>query len=376
MIVGDIGHEEILLTSSDDGDVIAFTTNSIQHAIQDNVAGNTDIGCRLNAFFIENVGHSAWGLAIHKAARLIAVSANTQEITVFAFALGNNPVSENGSEDEDYALSSSIDGLGGDADWLCIEGSIDPPERSSRNIKVRLIGHKTNIPNITFCNSDADPHGQYLLSTDIDGQTFIWDVWRRQIIGTLSKTKQAADRPGSGGWGVACLDPKVLRRSDSPAARVGCDTSRSMDRFAFRDISATVLDVPDSSHFHAATVDPTAIPGQARDAWHEFISRQYRTALTTQSLQSNTLRAAYLAIFSNLQNQRDEDSDEHDEERQELWELQHEFDEAVAEDPVPSDSEDLHGDEWEETLQTLLEGASRRRRPSVASSTAGEFLHE
>lgn len=34
-------------------------------------------------FFLENVGDSAWGLAIHEKSRLIAVSSNKKEVTVF-----------------------------------------------------------------------------------------------------------------------------------------------------------------------------------------------------------------------------------------------------------------------------------------------------
>jgi len=40
------------------------------------------IMCR---FFHENVGKTAWGLAIHEKSRLIAVSSNLREVTVFCF---------------------------------------------------------------------------------------------------------------------------------------------------------------------------------------------------------------------------------------------------------------------------------------------------
>jgi hypothetical protein len=38
----------------------------------------------LNRFFHQNVGASAWGIAIHEHSRLIAVSSNAREITIFA----------------------------------------------------------------------------------------------------------------------------------------------------------------------------------------------------------------------------------------------------------------------------------------------------
>lgn len=50
------------------------------------------IAADFTSFFCENVGISAWGLAVHSASRLIAVSSNHHEITVFAFGL--NPSAE------------------------------------------------------------------------------------------------------------------------------------------------------------------------------------------------------------------------------------------------------------------------------------------
>ena len=91
-LVAKLGTEEILLVACDDGDVIGYNTKSIQGAIdrkglsEDHDASNSAVPA---AFFHENVGRSAWGLAVHETARIIAVSANTHSITVFAFALAN-----------------------------------------------------------------------------------------------------------------------------------------------------------------------------------------------------------------------------------------------------------------------------------------------
>lgn len=41
-------------------------------------------------FFHRNVEASAWGLAVHRQARLIAISANPGRVTVIAFALTNS----------------------------------------------------------------------------------------------------------------------------------------------------------------------------------------------------------------------------------------------------------------------------------------------
>jgi len=44
--------------------------------------------------FHENVGSSAWGLAIHSRSRLMAVSSNLKQVSVFAFGVvgSENPV--------------------------------------------------------------------------------------------------------------------------------------------------------------------------------------------------------------------------------------------------------------------------------------------
>jgi hypothetical protein len=81
LIVGDLGSEEILLLSTDSGNVVAYHTKAIEDAIRrDPYRFSTDarsdtIGLR--PFFSEWVHESAWGLAIHTQARMIAVSANT-----------------------------------------------------------------------------------------------------------------------------------------------------------------------------------------------------------------------------------------------------------------------------------------------------------
>jgi hypothetical protein len=63
IIVGNLGVLEIVLMACDDGDVIAYYTHTIQAAIKS--PGNQPI----RPFFHENVGISAWGLAVHSKSR-------------------------------------------------------------------------------------------------------------------------------------------------------------------------------------------------------------------------------------------------------------------------------------------------------------------
>lgn len=103
--VGDFGDKEILLAARDNGDVVAWYTDTIARAVEQRrelLARREDEECRPpepRHFFAECVGNSAWGLAIHSRDRLIAVSSNNKEVTVFAFALSGD---EADAQFEDY----------------------------------------------------------------------------------------------------------------------------------------------------------------------------------------------------------------------------------------------------------------------------------
>lgn len=159
LVIGDLGNEEILVCACDDGDVIAYTTRSINFAINTRESG-TDAGVAdpnyIRPILHRNIRKSAWGIAIHKTARLIAISANTQEITIFAFALKAEPSSAKDPRDP----TSKV--------YL---------ECRAQDREISLQGHATNIPNIAFCNTEDDRIGVYLVSNDINGTVVIWRIW-------------------------------------------------------------------------------------------------------------------------------------------------------------------------------------------------------
>jgi hypothetical protein len=98
LLVQLLGSEEVLAVVRDDGDVEAYYTRHIYNAIEKRAYYDSDLGilsADVKPFFHRNVGSSAWGLAIHSTARMIAVSANTHAATVFTFALTDGE-----SEDE------------------------------------------------------------------------------------------------------------------------------------------------------------------------------------------------------------------------------------------------------------------------------------
>lgn len=178
----------------DDGDVIAYLVRSIHHSIRENQE-SVDItlvqSTTLRPFLLTNVGVSAWGLAVHKAARLIAVSSNYHRISVFAFALQKN--SSWASFHEEEAFGTDV--LGNDL-WEKEINEPRSPHDRDRNVEIILDGHATNIPNIAFCNTGTDLIGDYLVSIDINGNTFLWSVWRRELLGifTLDLDPSATSR--------------------------------------------------------------------------------------------------------------------------------------------------------------------------------------
>lgn len=189
LVVSDLGHEEIIVVTCDDGDVLAYTTRSFDDALE---RGNLDEpGARfprIRTILLRNVGDSAWGIAVHKAARLIAVSSNAHTITVFAFALCREPSPDSLHDSDEGSLLPAVDtGLGLDLDeWVRPFRYSESLLRRSTNLVIILEGHMCNIPNIAFCNTDADPTGRYLVSTDVGGATFVWDIWQRMVLADIS----------------------------------------------------------------------------------------------------------------------------------------------------------------------------------------------
>ena len=199
LIIGDIGDEEVVVVACDDGDVISYTVRSICLAIDEGAktffepdpfenrklkryreSGRANLvlpvadphrtpGYRvLAAWFHENVGASAWGLATHKSSRVLAVSSNTKEINIFAPSL--SPKLNNPFRSKHPSLES------GERYMTCAPRDSTALRDRSHGRKFILRGHAANIPNIAFCDNNLDSDGNYLASTDIDGCTVVWDI--------------------------------------------------------------------------------------------------------------------------------------------------------------------------------------------------------
>lgn len=233
LIVGDLGKEEILLLATDSGNVTAYYTKTIEAAIRkDPYRFSTDarsdhVGVR--PFFADSVHESAWGLAIHTNARMIAVSANTPyhvpnddpcaKVTVFAFALTDNST-DSGGEDSEELEETDLYDLAKEPDWeewVAMGVDATPPARN-RNYKITLAGvegHDHNIPCISFVNTEDDVDGNWLLSTDIGGDLKIWQIWQGicQHSWDFAEKRMRSGffRRREGGWLVAALDNRSFR---------------------------------------------------------------------------------------------------------------------------------------------------------------------
>ena len=225
ILVGELGSEEILLVCTDSGNVAAYHTQQIEKAVRRSKPDLTTIptSCfRVRPFFVHWVHESAWGLAIHKQARMIAVSANkpwlhnrdrgaTATITVFAFAL-----SSKNEDDGTNTLDPEMDGNAGWRLWTARSTEMVTPDRNINHkiVLCGIYGHSSNIPNISFIGTPQDPAGKWLFSTDITGEMKAWNIWSGKCYRSwnFAETRFGEFNDSSKyGWSIAALDPLAFR---------------------------------------------------------------------------------------------------------------------------------------------------------------------
>ncbi|KAF7546374.1 hypothetical protein G7Z17_g8481 [Cylindrodendrum hubeiense] len=198
IVTGYLGTEEVVVACYDDGDVVAYYVREIAERVFNRRSATTRASPRGPArrFFHENVGISAWGLAVHQKSRLIAVSSNRHEVTVFAFGLA----SECSTSKESFAQTPR-----------------DQPDanvrRRARNwrIVVLLGTHADNVPNVCFIDDD-DGYAERVCAIDIKGAMWLASIWKAHqppiYISPLChpqlKSEEFYPAP-SRGWGVLAL---------------------------------------------------------------------------------------------------------------------------------------------------------------------------
>lgn len=162
VITGFLGYEEVLLAAFDNGDVVGYYMRDLAYYVAHSpVAASGNRPPLPREFFHSNVGQSAWGLATNAKSRLIAVTSNRHEITVFAFGVTEVPAQPNGP-------SGII---------------VDPKEkavlerRRTWTIVISLGKDASNLPNVTILD-DNEGFAEKVCVVDINGTCWIADIWR------------------------------------------------------------------------------------------------------------------------------------------------------------------------------------------------------
>ncbi|KAF1844902.1 uncharacterized protein K460DRAFT_100437 [Cucurbitaria berberidis CBS 394.84] len=192
ILVDYLGREEVLLATCDDGDVVGYRIKVIHETLLSLRSTTESVyENRVGPFLHHNVGASAWGLAIHREARIIAYSANTHNITVFAYALA-------------HPGSDSVD-----SDSCETEPASDFPSPRQKDHVITLTT-ESNVPSVSFINNGDDPSGRWLISSSIDGKTLIWDLHHPE---TPAGTQMPA-RTIQLGWCASAMVPTTAPHLD------------------------------------------------------------------------------------------------------------------------------------------------------------------
>jgi hypothetical protein len=256
VITGRLGPREILLLAYDDGEVIAYYTRDIAKYVENITGLGADVQNDKSVpqtsrvprqFFHENVGKSAWGLAIHSKSRLIGISSNRHEVTVFAFGLS--------SPSRRRRLQPSV------VDYA--EKSVRRRKRNWR-IVIAFSMLTQNMPSITFLDN-IEGHAEKICAVDIYGNGWIVDIWR---VGTaperLPNTSQRDSHPLGASWGVLAVPESSFIPTFGPLEFLGLPTSSisiidNSSRINSLDITNSIQNV----HNHPA-------PSSRAYAYHAF----------------------------------------------------------------------------------------------------------
>lgn len=307
ILVDDLGRDEVLLLATDSGNVCGYHVEAIHSAIECCAKSGYKRpfdGSEVSPFFAENVGMSAWGLALHKYARLIAVSANTGQITVYAFALVDP-----GADSDDFVKSSETMTLTADQNWVAIDSRKQlrelqkhmPRNHRTRNLRLTYRGHFDNIPCVSFANFDLDADGLWMVSTDISNRVILWRVWDDLWPLRVYYPGHPMNNPPQRGWNVIPLDPRTFKQHASRDYACGCEPrSLRIGQRTLLDVSRAIEDIPDSSQIFIFGLDkkensaPNLLPDDLVTS--DCCVDERPTSCSTEATQVNSLQTAGLTV--------------------------------------------------------------------------------
>jgi len=249
LCIAELGNAEILCCACDDGDVEAFYVHKFEEAmrIHDSPeASSANLGAQTQSFFHMNVGTSAWGLAVHKEQRLIAVSANSHLIYVFAFALIGQSLPRVNQVEDLHQVP-----------WIrAEEGSWLDCRQTSQFLALQ--GHEANIPCIAFdARLTADSsYFPRLISSDITGKVVVWDVRTGTKLSVLDPHHAHNDFDTMrAGWTLICLEPQSFNAAESLVSALGvCEVAEQGD-ISLIDISHSKQLIADNKRWTIGEVE-------------------------------------------------------------------------------------------------------------------------
>ncbi|OZJ02095.1 hypothetical protein BZG36_04575 [Bifiguratus adelaidae] len=160
--VGFLGAEQVLVAANDNGSVIVWFLDHLDRAP-----------------IILTADEAAWGIALHAKRRLLAVSCNSHNVTVFN--LSDEPSSHKRRRSSASHSTSSKSSAKSEKE---ARKDDEPSSNDTQHHKRHrdeagstqqdrriLRGHRHNVPNIDFSTC-----GNYLVSCSIDGSCRVWNV--------------------------------------------------------------------------------------------------------------------------------------------------------------------------------------------------------
>ena len=258
LIVQKLGKDEVIANVRDDGDVEVFLVRHIVHAIATLVnrhdISKDPVADNVKPLFLRNVGISAWGLAIHTEARIIAVSSNRHEVTIFRFGL----VDEfDDIQTPRKQAKSTDDGHPSRWDEGRREDNVDSRPERKTDVTRQVLNGEANIPHIAFCNTGDDPDGRWLLTTDISGVCRAIDLHNFALVQAfrfgpsfIAPNGGPYDRMNAG-WGIMFLDTRSFMSQGSIPDALGMEDSEMLpdakSDTRLWDLSKTLRHLPDNS---------------------------------------------------------------------------------------------------------------------------------
>ncbi|KAK5118643.1 hypothetical protein LTR85_008108 [Meristemomyces frigidus] len=219
LLIQRLGNEEVVATVRDDGDVDALLVRHVVQAVERRAEPGSTIGAvadEVRPIFQSNVGISAWGLAIHSQARILATSSNAHEVRVFKFGLLHD--NEGGQEGPEAGRSASP------------QRNAEGRGQRQMDVTQRVLNGDANIPNIAFCNTGDDPEARWLLTTDVSGYCRVMDLHSAQDadvtvqrfrFGRSFMSPLAGFDRINAGWSIMFLDTRSFQPERNFQAAVG-----------------------------------------------------------------------------------------------------------------------------------------------------------